>query len=44
MKLLKLIIRRFIGEISFDLLAYVTIYHFDRNNFRDKGSVLNILF
>ena len=35
---------RIMGEILADFEEYIIIYHFLRNNFGNKGSVLNILF
>ena len=40
----RLFFGRVMGEILADFEEYIIIYHFLRNNFGDKGSVLNILF
>ena len=40
----RLLLGRVMGEILADFEEYIIIYHFLRNNFGDKGSVLNILF
>ena len=40
----RLFFGRVMGEILADFEEYIIIYHFLRNNFGNKGSVLNILF
>ena len=40
----RLLLGRIMGEILADFEEYIIIYHFLRNNFGNKGSVLNILF